>query len=1528
MTSTTPVKTTRDPTVALLNQLSLGPSFREVAAVLLREQLQVRYPNVDIDPGIAMIGTPQRDIIGDRIVTQAVEYQTLAGILARQAVLAIPALYIEGEHFLTQQPITEPPVHLPVRVDEIASIINHLAPVMLRGYQALQLEFWNQPNGQTGPHWRGLSNILRDAWNVDTVPGWSHDDCVMARKLFRAADLKDRRLNDSHDTHAYVLDIDEVGDDDTKTHVIDTIVAVLIGKQNGSEVVLTYSPLQGYDRYTSREQFGQAVPALLAASVERRKLQWRLFEPEGNFFDWQACELISMQIEAIGTLDFSDIRGTQAPLPTRPRGETTGESPNMAWLEQALPDWLQKASAADLDAYSRHLKDLSALHSLNAGKSYQDGIATIEQFALDKLKTEMLYDGHTNAVSLALDTYEIEVRSQVIWGTFTVPGQVETTTFSLAQLALQNLIALPLGNKILRQRNGRTIPDWLTVSYVEELITRIDIGSTYPALVKSTLLGDQQESARRQQLYASHLRIQLPLLALQLKIRNEAGLDERGYRYVAAVMAREENDRQVEGQAIVIRPLAFVPKRRTDASMDVVANMFVIGPRDMSAGPCLLYRPLLDQPLAQYPSPANLLYSIQQSASLRDSVLAWLPDDAGDDYARYVFPGTLPSPWAVVEFLVDPTKLLTLSGPMSLGEGTLTGDPFEALFKANANALVTLADRQSVSNAEARWATLKHAGWLIFNAALPFLGRTVGAGAWIWQLMDQLQALVEAQDHADTQATWERLADLLMNLGLAMALHSLTHSTSRGPAEKKTEPEQVSPPEAIPPKAPPVASKVADIRDGRWPLDHARSLHTSGALNQAPTRLGAVLDRFKLSKPADLGEPISEAGPYRHLYPADGKYYAPVGTRWFEVKVDDNDSVIIVDPHQPQRTGPPLVANRQGNWFVDTRLRLRGGGPKSLARKAQTLAQQRAETLRKQLSEFEKAKKNAQGNLQKARKQMDEAASTSAQARRQDYLQALESQRQDYETALQRLKELHVHAPTPDYAPRAIGYVKAQLDLEAASLREAQTQFHPVFEDVLKHIRQEPASPQERQIETAQKMTDLSPRIIQHLDYINTRFSQLRTLSIEGLELIKATKRLLPAYTSDMLKALNITVARDLCLEPRTVATAPLAWAAIDSIVDRAVLAIQCLQDTLLERSESRLDERIDSLISLIEQFKLIDERLQDFPEEFSDEALAEPIQRLRQQIEEFHKQGSHNLALLTTERSMARTRATPPPTPPRPKKMFINTRYNGVLIGEQRLTPIGLETDLVDIRSPLTEKIVATFHEKTPGVWVERTPPASPPTPPVDLQISINAGQTLIDQLPAFELRATAQANKPSRTAMGVEEMFHQHARRLEQVSADIDEALTASNATESNMLSAATVNRTLNEQVQRLYQQAKEHRLRISKLSPPTMTALEWLVRNEQLTIKKTVNRRRIKSKTPDFLDEYTISERGSRHVLWYAHFHYSADWTPNRSFLSARLKTVAQQRLGAAADSVKGLDETQRVAFYSSEISLAQAQRVFFP
>ena len=81
------------------------------------------------------------------------------------------------------------------------------------------------------------------------------------------------------------------------------------------------------------------------------------------------------------------------------------------------------------------------------------------------------------------------------------------------------------------------------------------------------------------------------------------------------------------------------------------------------------------------------------------------------------------------------------------------------------------------------------------------------------------------------------------------------------------------------------------------------------------------------------------------------------------------------------------------------------------------------------------------------------------------------------------------------------------------------------------------------------------------------------------------------------------------------------------------------------------------------------------------------------------------------------------------------------------------------------------------------------------------------------------------------------------------------------------------------------------------------------------------------PIYLDEYTVSESETQEVLWYAHFHYSTTWTHPRAYVYGRLKTVVEHALGAAADTTKGLNDTQKIAYYRSEISQEEARLLFF-
>lgn len=706
-------------------------------------------------------------------------------------------------------------------------------------------------------------------------------------------------------------------------------------------------------------------------------------------------------------------------------------------------------------------------------------------------------------------------------------------------------------------------------------------------------------------------------------------------------------------------------------------------------------------------------------------------------------------------------------------------------------------------------------------------------------------------------------------------------------------------------------------------------LNTSGAITRRTSSLATLLDSFNTDRPTHLPAVITaEGSAYRHLYLLEKHYYAPVGTRWFEVTLDGDDTVVIVDRKQPNRTGPPLIHSAKGEWFIDTRLRLRGGGRKSTQKIALEKAKAKASELRTKLAAFENTKKVAQRDLQQAFDAMTEGPSTSAQAKRQAYLGKLDSQSLDYEEARQQLTTLHVFTPVADFQKTALGYVKAQMELNEAGLRELQTTFTPQLNTVLDQLETPAASTQASRVADARLVTDMSDDIIKRLDYAKSRFAELRPLAHQGLLMIQSSKSRLPTYTSDDLRALQVTLARNLCLQPQSITTEPAAWALISEIVDGADLAVQTLRDALQERSEARLDERVETLSSLVEQFQFVDERLQDFPEDYSEHTLTAPVANLREMLRGFADRAIAELAPLHVQQEHRRIRPTPPPTPPRAVKKFIHTRFNGVLIGEPRLTAIGLETDFVDIKSPLTHQTLATFHEKTPGVWVEHIEGHTTPTPAAPtIETSLANGQALLDQLPTFQARADEQISKPSRTPIGIEHMFHQHAQVLEKADQAIEDALTQANVTESHQPSAATLRKQLDTAAQALYGQANQQVQKMIMQQAPTLSGVEWLKNNNVITIKKTVKRQRLKSAKKDYLDEYTLTDETTGTPLWYAHFHYSSTDAPADRFLSARLKTPQEQAQGTTADDVQGLNAQQRVAFYRSTINLTQAKRLFF-
>ncbi|RON21817.1 hypothetical protein BK660_09560 [Pseudomonas brassicacearum] len=1506
----------------VLTQLVTGPSIREVAATALSPALNALYPQLKIDPTLATVVTPTWIDTGTEIVPGPEVFESLTDVLVRLGLSESTVTLLDGEHFLTLQPGAEPFAQLPVKIDAIGCLLNALAPQLFIAYQQQQLDYWNQETSPSTPRWHSLAQSLQDIWSPDPASDWDADEKAMAQAVFTHPD-RATRTQDKYLTKACLIDTDLLENTVIK-HLRVLEIAVFVGTLGERTLVLTHSIVEGFKRYDSVAALGEAVFKPSGTSSVEQTLQWRLYEPEGNFFHHQACALIALEVEAIGA--FSSVQRTSATLLSPPisaaaKGFTEFEalpSSRFNKVQGLLTGWLKNASSADLTRYSRHLMDLAQLREQDAGKTFDEGLSSLPAFALKTLQEQMIKD-HPAAADLDLQDIEISITSVVVLGAVVIPGKTQTTTLSLIELALQNLIAVPLGNKTVNCKNGDAVPVWMTPAYLENLVTQVDIGGVYPALIKRKLLDDPQEAQRRQALYTRHLRTQLPLQALQHKMRGEAGIDERGYQYVNAVLQENTADRRVNGQEIVIRPLAFITGDRAGSKGDEVANMFVIGPRLTDRGPCLLYRPLLTPSLMQYPSEANLLYAIKHEKPLRQSILAWLSDDVRFNYSQYVFCGELPSVWTLTQLLVDPTSALGKMGAVTLSATVLDDATLAALFKANANAMITLADHQSVSNAQARWATLKQGSWMLFNVALPFLGRTAGVAAWIWQIMDDLQNITDAEENDDSSLAWSALTDLLLTLGMVLAHRAATRNK---PVSRL--PEKVEPPPVTPSSKPAHTLTITRLPDlDQLPIPHETSLHAIATL--PPSSLGVLLDELAIAEPKGMAAASSEPGLRQHLSSLEGKWYAKVGQRWFEVTLNDNDDVQIIDSRRsPTRTGPLLVKNARGEWFIDTRLRLKAGG-KEKQRLEQQNRQRQAE-LKQQMIAFESQNKSRETELKEAEKSAQ--AVTATGTHRRLYLEMLDAQMSFLSTNMEQMKAFNAREAIPNYRKAMI----SRLDFQLSLLQKWFVHQQPVFGNQMRlsldFLDNPPTENTQAVRQTHQLTGELTAGYINKIESAHACFEQLNLLGKEAIEVIRDVKANMPSFDLQDLKLFQITLGQELCLD-NSVEPASEARQALESVVENAGLAIQASLDLAADEEVLHLPERIDGLSDLVEQLTITDQRIVDLPTEFPGQFLQTPLDVMRQRIDVFQQRTVKQLASLLRERKALEPQPGPSRLPSAPAKRIIKTRYKGTVVGRPRADSAMQGSELIDVTSALTGKVISTFHEKTPGVWVERVPPK--PAPPAvsqpDLSASTAQGQALLAGLDAFIRRTQAHSKGTRRIPVEIEEMFHQQAHRLQDAASAIDDALTANNSTEGGPGSAVTLAKQLNDGATRLYNQGRLTRISMTKLQPPTAERVRWLQSEGQVDIVKTPGRRLLKSRKRDFLEEYEVRDHSNQSVLWYAHFHYSEPASPAHTFTAAHLKTVQQRLLGGATESRSANDDLQAISIYRSEISPQLATSLFF-
>lgn len=746
------------------SQFAAEPSLYTVVARLLSDKIKAISPALDIDVNQIAIASPIPGKPGQLKQTQLIELAIdyLAGGKA-------PDFSSDYKAFDTRPDLlahtgNSPGVPLELDLPTLSAAIRALPSQLNAAIDADSRLYWNKP---------AFSSPAEEG---SVFPG---NHRALVSSILRS-NLQESGLK-------------QPGLDDEQREVLNTIVMY----PNNSTLSTNLSPPTfDISIYTISNSKADMLVHRYLPSQKRHILL--LMQPNGNITPYNSWDDIPKEKRGLNRLT-GNVFDTQAGMlieqhqgsslfNVAPRMDTN--SPEQA--NTKLPDWMSNADQAQRFVLHELSLLLATFIRLNKGNTYNDDIPDIRSYTQAQFDQLPIAQKRT-----PYSAKDLEVVFKVPYGTLS-SGFIDRQTMSLTDMFLKNLSGMPNGEievffKTGLKNNGNEfkvrVPALEERGVLKKLVQDLDIGQTYPALLKNKLLDDPDKSAQRRVLFTQQVPLEIQMKALELCIKKESGFNATGFRYVQKVLEPVPGPKIVDAKEIVIRPLAF--DNKANGKVDVVEGAYLIEPKDSTTGPHILYRPLMaDAPLMQFPTRQALLEAIQSKGKLQNDTLAWLPDDT----TRKLYSGNgFKHPNLVIFGFnlgsVALNKTIPLAVDTRLQQTLQEGKLMEHLYEANAQNLITLAHQQSTSDAESRWATFKEGGFLLLNTLLPVLR---GPGALLNQVLTATGILkdLEVLSGDNMRAKEAALADMFLNLSTLLA-HFKPHlsnepATSTSPNAAKT----------------------------------------------------------------------------------------------------------------------------------------------------------------------------------------------------------------------------------------------------------------------------------------------------------------------------------------------------------------------------------------------------------------------------------------------------------------------------------------------------------------------------------------------------------------------------------------------------------------------------------------------------------------------------------------------------------------------------------------------------------------------
>ena len=1540
---------------AVRAQFAGRPTLEGVTRQLLAAAFSQKYPTLKIDLTRTRLAAPRAGGGWELLpfVPRVVDY------LANGNVLNLEMISGQSYYLCDDAPNWLAPDLLDMKVIEI--LVRELAWTIPVGFQNALAEYWSGQADTGVSRWRWFSDALKDTLGIALIRQEALSDFARetVNQVILCPDREGRIIQYGENcAQVYCLESTLVSAQIRSSRLSSSIVLVhanliLMCRPNGT--IRSFSSVEAVIEYGGKRMGA----AYLADEVLIKR-----YELEGNVFDVQAAIILGRQLENLRGLKLPARIGVEAlqtvclnlsdpaqyMLTTAPTDDRA-----VGTLKAHLPDWLRRASAADQSLYRQYSLALARAKKSSQGRTFLSGIEDIRSFAVGVLTQQMQLDQKRLVPDLtrhfSVEAFNPDHVELTFFSAAGFPNAIpvtETVVMSLTDLALKNLVGRPQGVLSLKHLHGLVLPVWLTPDYIisnNGLIERVDIGKAYPERLQSLLLGATSDARKREQLFSEQLSAYLPLQALELSLKNENGLTPRGARYVAALMQNNAADRQVEGAPVVIRHLAMV--RRAGAAPDVVDNMFIIEHADTNVGPHLLYRPFYAQSLHEFPTRAALLEAIARPGELQTSVLVWLHnvarpvyDNGGFQEPHYVRFG-LGSEFAPIE--VPRPATLSVDGVSDeLLQYLHNGKLLQFLYISNASALVSQADRDSVSNTESRWGVLLERTNLIFNLVLlPFLSvptlLTVGLSVMMLAAIKDIPAL-NSQDPITRELG---LVDLLLNL--AVVLFPPSTSIPARPSLADGVREQVvrarapaRSAERWPELPSPKVSAGAVALPGELPGMQSTPLDITFAssLDRLTPGQSEKLSHFEVERPLRLPQPVmhnpSDVVPRKGLYVIDNKWYALIGGvkgKLYEVSVGAED-VVIVDPADSKHLGPYLRSSGNGRWFLDMRMRIFGGQPQSRLQALREQKEARREeliTLWMKLND-ETPKMNAAFQI-----------SISVMERAEKDTRFTEEQRSVYrrkaESATQQMIDsyLLLLANLDEFKNLFPDVKKYDIDARILALATECNHLMIIYDHDLKGIPF-------RVLEMAGSSGHLRFGQVMKA-YIDIYEKMIATLELRTRYLERLDEAGMHKYQSS-LKDTSLRISNvDFYDVP--IKNSYLNWlikpsvkewhlnTALVETLEALVTPVRKLISTHAELNtfDFSSGESLEVLSSLVDSYAQSLDALRGLGIISADELDSVLFNKIITMLDGLYQDVTKKMA---AEIKPSVKGAEGSHKPPRvsvadaPKRV-IKTRNSGRLIG--KWIPAGGEwpIEVVEVRSEENDQLLGTYSEHG-EVWDE-IKVVTPVVPLVTRPLDILKGEARKHYADLDKhLRRAEEYKKISRYPQEVEEVLQHEADRLNHLAAELSKAIDTQ-PLDAVQQSDLVLVEDLRSGATRLTHKGKELRIQLSLELPPTHGNLQYLLDQNRVQIAGLGKRIKLAGERKDFIQEYSINDKNGS-PLWYAHIHYAAEDTAKENYTVAHLKLKSQRRESYYSQLNKSNSPQATVNVYHGVIGKDLVTRYFLP